>query len=145
MTTPSQTVGPYFTIGLPPRASNELVPTGPTLHGRLLDGQGEPIPDGLIEMWDASGHHWGRCGTDADGAFAFRVPVDAGSLEVLVFARGLLRHQWTRVYLSDAAEDDVLAAVDPARRGTLIARAARDGLHFDIRLQGDDATVFFEH
>ena len=61
-----------------------------------------------------------------------------------MFARGLLRHQWTRVYLSDSG-DEVLAALEPSDRETLVARRQGDGLRFDIRLQGDNATVFFAH
>jgi protocatechuate 3,4-dioxygenase, alpha subunit len=147
MTTPSQTVGPFYTIGLVDdgRVQNELAADGIELTGQLFDGQGTPIPDGLVEAWDPAGSRWGRSGTDADGRFSFRAPPDAAHLELYVFARGLLRHQWTRVYLADAPHDDVLAGVDPARRGTLTARPDDDGLHFDIRLQGDDATVFFAH
>ncbi len=147
MTTPSQTVGPYFTIGLVEdgRSQNELDPDGVLLEGTLFDGRGEPVPDGLVELWDAAGSRWGRCGTDSGGGFSFRLPPDARRLEVLVFARGLLRHQWTRVYLGEAAEDEVLAGIEPARRSTLIARREGSGLRFDIRLQGDDATVFFAH
>jgi protocatechuate 3,4-dioxygenase, alpha subunit len=147
MTTPSQTVGPFYTIGLvdDERPQNELAAEGIELAGRLFDGEGAPIPDGLIEAWDAAGGRWGRSGTDGDGRFSFLVPREAVYLELYVFARGLLRHQWTRVYLGDAADDDVLAGVDPARRGTLLARSEADGLRFDIRMQGNDATVFFAH
>jgi protocatechuate 3,4-dioxygenase, alpha subunit len=147
MTTPSQTVGPFYTIGLVDdgRPQNQLAAGGIELEGQLFDGDGAPIPDGLIEAWDAAGTRWGRSGTDGDGRFSFLVPRDAAHLELYVFARGLLRHQWTRVYLDDAADDDVLAGVDPARRGTLRARSEGDGLRFDIRMQGNDATVLFAH
>ena len=158
--TPSQTVGPYFTIGLTRRVENELVapadPGAVRLHGRLLDGDGEPLPDGLIEVWDRTGRRWGRTGTDADGGFAFTVAKpaaangDAPRLDVYVFARGLLRHQLTRIYFPDEADanaaDPVLAALPTDRRATLVAAADDDGgLRLDIRLQGDDQTVFFEH
>jgi len=73
------------------------------------------------------------------------VPADASHVEVYVFARGLLRHQWTRIYLDDPGDDPVLGSVDPSRRGTLIAQRESDGLRFDIHMQGDDATVFFVH
>ena len=63
-------------------------------------------------------------------------------VEAYVFARGLLRHQWTRIYLREA-EDEVLASLEPAERETLVARAQDGGLRFDIRMQGDRATVFF--
>ena len=63
-----------------------------------------------------------------------------------MFARGLLRHQWTRDLLStSSADDDVLAGLDAAQRATLTPRREGDGLRFDIHMQGDDATVFFAH
>jgi protocatechuate 3,4-dioxygenase, alpha subunit len=142
--TPSQTVGPFYSIGLARRDENVLDPDGAELVGTLFDGQGRPIGDGLVEMWDAAGGRWGRCGTMPAGEFSFRVPHDAGHLEVYVFARGLLRHQWTRVYL-DEAGDEVLAALSPDERSTLLAVHEDGRLRFDIRMQGDRATVFFAH
>jgi protocatechuate 3,4-dioxygenase alpha subunit len=134
--TPSQTVGPFFTIGLCRRPENELDSGGVELAGRLLDGQGQPIPDGMIELWEPVGRRWARCGTDGEGRFRFLVARDARRLEASVFARGLLRHQLTRVYLDDAvgAEDE-----------TLVAERDGDAFRFDIRMQGDRATLFFAH
>jgi protocatechuate 3,4-dioxygenase, alpha subunit len=144
-TTPSQTVGPYYAIGLTRKEQNVLDPDGIELNGTLYDGQGAPIPDGMIEVWDAAGKRWGRCGTnERKGGFAFRLPRDCDVLEVFVFARGMLRHERTRIYLREA-EDEVLAALDAADRETLIAKPDGDGLRFDIRMQGDAATVFFVH
>jgi protocatechuate 3,4-dioxygenase alpha subunit len=152
--TPSQTVGPYYAIGLCRRDDNELVNEGITLMGQLFDGRGEPIADGMVEAWDAPGRRWGRSGTDADGCFRFVVAkpeaaVGAPHLELYVFARGLLRHQLTRVYFPDEesanAEDPVLGGLDDGERATLIAAADGDGLRFDIRMQGERATVFFDH
>jgi len=157
--TPSQTVGPYFAIGLTRRVENELVAPGEPgaqhLHGRLLDGVDEPIPDGLIEVWDHAGRRWGRVGTDGGGGFAFTIakPPAVGSeaprLDVFVFARGLLRHQLTRVYFPDEAAaneaDPVLAALSADERATLVATADDGGFQHDIHLQGDRQTVFFEH
>ena len=63
MRTPSQTVGPFYAIGLCRRPDNELDSGGLELRGRLLDGRGEGVGDGLVELWDAAGRRWGRCGT----------------------------------------------------------------------------------
>ena len=130
--TPSQTVGPFYEIGLCRRPENELVPDGVLLVGRLLDGQDEPVSDGVIEVWDAEASRWGRCGTDADGRFSFVIATDTPHLEAYVFARGLLKHQLTRIHFS-------AANVDP----TLIAEQEDGAYRFDIRLQGERQTVFF--
>ena len=146
--TPSQTVGPFYTIGLCRRSENELVPRGDPgamhLIGQLLDGEGMPVGDGVIEVWDPPASRWGRCGTDADGRFSFTV-AKARHLEVYVFARGLLQHQLTRVYFPDAGDDAVLSSLDAAERETLVAEREDGALRFDIRLQGDRETVFFAH
>jgi protocatechuate 3,4-dioxygenase alpha subunit len=135
--TPSQTVGPYYEIGLCRRSENELVPPGEPgavrLTGQLLDGDEVPVSDGVIELWDAENRRWGRCGTDGDGRFSFVVG-RVHHLEVNVFARGLLKHQLTRIYFPDAAN-----GAPP----TLVAEQEDGGLRFDIRLQGERQTVFF--
>jgi len=142
--TPSQTVGPFYSIGLCRREDNELDPNGVELRGTLYDGKGEPVPDGMIELWDAASATWGRCGTAEEaGGFRFRVPHDAAVLEVLVFSRGMLQHERTRVYLR-AGDDEVWRALDDAQRARLLAQRDGDALVFDIRMQGEDATVFFE-
>lgn len=152
--TPSQTVGPFYSIGLCRVRDDELVAGGITLGGQLFDGAGEPIADGMIEAFDASTRRWGRSGTDRGGRFNFVVakPASAGGaphLDLFVFARGLLRHQLTRVYFPDEraanAVDPVLSALGPDDRATLVAQPDGDGLRFDIHLQGDRATVFFVH
>jgi protocatechuate 3,4-dioxygenase alpha subunit len=134
--TPSQTVGPFYTIGMCRRPDDELDPDGIELVGQLFDGLGDPVADGVIEVWDGASRRWGRSGTDGGGWFRFLVPRDATRLEAFVFARGLLRHQLTRIYLRDdpAAEDE-----------TLLAQHEGDRMRFDIRMQGERATVFFEH
>ena len=158
MTTPSQTVGPYFALGLLDRRANELVAEGIRITGRVLDGAGEPVPDAMVEIWQADndGRYrpdfgWGRAGCEGEGRFSFvtrkpgRVQGQAPHLSVLVFTRGLLKPVRTRMYFPDEeaanATDPVLSAVDDAR--TLIARSTEDGLEFDIHLQGEDETVFF--
>jgi len=133
--TPSQTVGPFFTIGLCRDRENEVVPGGSIrLVGRVLDGNGEPVVDGLIELWQREG--WGRCGTDADGRFEFvtEQPAD-GHAEVIVFARGLLRHLTTRCYFAEVG--------DP-KLAMLVAQPDGDALRSDIHLQGERETVFFD-
>jgi protocatechuate 3,4-dioxygenase, alpha subunit len=122
--TPSQTVGPFFSIGLCRHPENELVADGVRLVGRLLDGRDEPVIDGVIEIFDSVSRRWGRCGTDAEGRFSFVIAPDTTRVEAYVFARGLLKHQLTRIELSDAEQED-------------------GALRFDIRLQGARQTVFF--
>jgi protocatechuate 3,4-dioxygenase alpha subunit len=134
--TPSQTVGPFFAIGLVRRDQHCLVDDGVELTGTLLDGQGDPVVDGVIELLDGASGAWGRTGTDGAGRFSFRVPPEATRLEAYVFARGLLRHQLTRIYLDGGAD---------AEDETLVARRDGDGFRHDIRMQGDGATLFFEH
>src|SRR4029453_13141499 len=90
--TPSQTVGPFFAIGLCRESQNEVVPGGSVrIVGRVLDGQGDPVPDAVVELWQQAdgGTRWGRCGTDAEGRFDFVTerPQD-GVADVMVFARG---------------------------------------------------------
>jgi protocatechuate 3,4-dioxygenase alpha subunit len=156
--TPSQTVGPYFSLGLLEPPANELVPGGLTVTGRVLDGAGEPVPDAMVEIWqaDEDGRYrgdfgWGRSGCNEDGRYAFvtckpgRVEDQAPHLTMMVFARGLLKPVLTRMYFPDEEEanarDAVLSALDDA--STLVARPTGDGLEFDIRLQGEAETVFF--
>ena len=156
MITPSQTVGPYFTLGL--IDANELVADGLRITGRVLDGAGEPVPDAIVEIWqaDEAGRYrpdfgWGRSGCDAEGRYSFTtckpgcVDGQAPHLTMLVFARGLLKPVLTRMYFPDEEEanarDPVLSAVDDPT--TLVARSVADGLAFDVRLQGDGETVFF--
>jgi protocatechuate 3,4-dioxygenase alpha subunit len=163
--TPSQTVGPFFAFGLCAEAQAELVPAGTpgsvTIAGRVLDGAGDPVPDALVEIWqaDPDGRYrddfgWGRCGTDGAGRFAFttvkpgRAGPQAPHLVVQVFARGLLKPVLTRIYFPDEeranAEDPVLVAIAEEReRATLVARARDGELAFDVQLQGERQTVFF--
>ena len=162
--TPGQTVGPFFHIGLPYPGGPDLVPDqapdAVLLHGRVLDGAGEPVPDALLELWqagpdgripqapgslrrDGTFTGFGRTPTDGEGRYAFRtVRPAAPFFSITVFARGLLDRLLTRAYLPDHADDPFLAGLDPERRGTLIAVEDDAGLRFDVRLQGADETVF---
>lgn len=157
MKTPSQTVGPFYSIGLGRRRENELVPSGDpsaiALRGELLDGEGAPIRDGMIEVWQPVERRWGRCGTGPDGAFSFVIsqpaaPVgEAPHLDIHVFARGLLKHQRTRMYFPDEldanSDDPVFAALGEDDRARLVAEREDGGLRFDIHMQGARETIFF--
>jgi protocatechuate 3,4-dioxygenase alpha subunit len=159
--TPAQTVGPYFAIGLPWDDGPDVVADGDVwIRGRVLDGDREPIPDALIETWqaDPSGSYgsegfrgFGRCPTGEDGAWAIRtvkpgaVGDQAPHIAVAVFARGLLHRVVTRIYFPEDSHeaDPVLRGLNEAQRETLIAVRQDDGYRFDVRLQGPDETVFF--
>jgi protocatechuate 3,4-dioxygenase alpha subunit len=167
--TPSQTVGPFLAIGLPwadgPYAVAAGAPGAIRISGVVLDGAGDPIPDALVETWQAdppAGERFrgfARCPTDDDGRWHVvtlppgPVPAPDGAMQaphlaVSVFARGLLNRVVTRIYFADAvdanASDPVLRSVPSERRATLMAQRADDGYRFDIRLQGSGETVFFD-
>jgi protocatechuate 3,4-dioxygenase, alpha subunit len=168
--TPSQTVGPYFTLGLCTRPLADVVPpdseNAVRLGGRVVDGDGKPMNDAVVELWQAdpegnylSDFGWARCGTDETGSYAFttlkpgRVAGPNGELQaphltLLVFARGLLKPVLTRVYFPDEEqaneEDGVLAGLqDERERNSLVAQRSGEALTFDVRLQGEGQTVFF--
>lgn len=171
--TPSQTVGPFLSLGLPwsdgPDVAGEDAPDTIRIGGIVFDGAGEPVFDAVVETWqaDPAGHFdhpdsvpgtafrgFGRCPTDGDGHWEIRtlkpgaVDGQAPHVDVSVFARGLLDRVVTRIYFPDEADanaaDPVLAAVPASRRPTLVAvDDGRGDLRFDIRLQGDGETVFF--
>lgn len=146
--TPSQTAGPFLHIGL---LSERLGPLTVAmvpeivLRGRVFDGAGEPLRDALVELWDASTGQWLRSATEADdGLYRFELRRPAAAfVSLYVLARGINRGLHTRVYL-EAAPDDALLASLGDRAATLRASAEESGWRFDIRLQGDDETVFFE-
>jgi protocatechuate 3,4-dioxygenase alpha subunit len=155
--TPSQTVGPFFSFGLCVRPQSDVVAEGIELRGRVVDGAGEPVPDAMVEIWqaDPEGRYrgdfgWARCGTDARGEYRFTI-VKPGAVEgqaphlsMQVFARGLLKQVFTRVYFPGDEPDELLRSVEEGRRHTLVARDDGDGLRFDVHLQGDGETVFFD-
>jgi len=97
--TPSQTVGPFFTLGL----RYHPCPEGPLeLEGRVLDGAGIGVPDAMVEIWSPE-TGWGRCGTDEEGRYAFTLG-ETTHVDMQVFARGLLKQVWTRVELEPGTE-----------------------------------------
>ncbi|GAB2533785.1 protocatechuate 3,4-dioxygenase subunit alpha [Spirosoma aerophilum] len=168
--TPSQTVGPYFAYGLTPEQygydfksliENQLVnPLDQadtiTISGNVFDGQGVIIPDAMIEIWDAQNKRFGRMGTgtDVQNRFVFHAlkPESADGqaphLSVIVFMRGQPIHSYTRLYFPDEAAanetDPVLTLVPAERRQTLIAQKTTTGYLFNIYMQGEQETVFFE-
>jgi len=177
----SQTVGPFFRIGLIYGQSQNVLINEQTsgeritLTGVVSDGDGQPIPDAMIEIWqpDAKGifdhpldplhmqadphfRGFGRAENRSAGKFEFTTIKPGGRdgqapyINVHVFARGMLIHAMTRIYFSDEPGNDsdpVLNAVESDRRHTLIATLEQsDGppvYRFDIRMQGEDETVFF--
>jgi protocatechuate 3,4-dioxygenase alpha subunit len=173
----SQTVGPFFTIGLKHLIdrTGELDYAGADvieIRGRVLDRDGSPVPDAMLEFWNAgdtggdamvgSREHgipdgFRRVTTNLEGSFAVRIakPVSttgevgeqAPHLMVLVFARGLQRHLISRVYLEGERgneHDPVLLGVPAERRSTLIAKVyGTESYLWDVILQGDNETVFF--
>ncbi len=179
--TPWQTVGPYLSIGMTWLNTGDLAGESASgeriaIEGTFVDGDGQPITDGLIELWQADAHGryahpedaralppeagfrgFGRVPTDAQGRFRFRtikpgrVPAGGGlqapHVNVSVFARGILKRLVTRIYFGDEpsnADDPLLAQVPAERRSTLIALRERDAYRFDIVLQGERETVFFD-
>jgi protocatechuate 3,4-dioxygenase alpha subunit len=145
VTTSSQTVGPYLRIGFQPLVIDAIAPAGTpgeriSVRGRMADGDGEPISDGVLEIWqaDAQGRYahpehgqkaiaanafrgFGRILTDRNGAFRFTTikpgPVagadgtqQAPHLVVTIFMRGMLTHLFTRMYFPG----EPLNATDPA-------------------------------
>lgn len=172
--TPGQTVGPFYGYALPFPDGGRLVPAGHPdavrLHGRVLDGQGNPVPDALLEIWQADGagrvvqetgsmHRdgwtftgWGRTPTDDTGRYTFTT-VTPGAVDgrapfiaMTVLARGLLNRLFTRVYLPVdlglLATDPFLAGLPEDRRRTMVATADEHGYVFDVVLQGEGETVF---
>lgn len=183
--TPSQTVGPFFSIGLDwlnenqiakPEVSGQRI----TITGRVLDGDSQPVPDAVLEIWQADSHGkyahsedaqekplqasfrgFARFPTNDAGEFRFTtikpggVPGPSGApqaphLLLSLFMRGLLKRLVTRIYFPNEpanSKDFVLNRVEPARRGTLIARKSLQDpaiLEWNIVLQGPKETVFFD-
>ena len=146
--TPSQTLGPFYHFALTTDASLGCA-ARPECEGerirlriRLLDADGAPVQDGMIELWQPEILGFGRLATDADGACTFET-IRTAFVNVIVFARGLLNHLYTRIYF-EPGEDPILALVPDDRRSTLLARCEPDCWTFDIRLQGENETVFFD-
>jgi protocatechuate 3,4-dioxygenase alpha subunit len=185
--TSSATVGPFFApcllredavrnnLILPETAGEHI-----RIEGRVIDGEGAPVMDALVEIWQANPdgiyNHpadpafsgvdtafsgFGRSGIGNDGKYRFNtlkpgpVPFNNARMQaphicVTIFSRGLLNHLMTRLYFEDEpsnADDPILQSVPANRRATLVARrqASEDSkvYHFDIILQGQGETAFF--
>lgn len=176
--TAGQTVGPFYGFSLPYENGDQLVPPyhpdAVVLHGVVLDGHGEGIPDALVEIWQADGSGnisskpgslsrdgrtftgFGRVETDATGHYQFSTVLpgairegSAPFIAVVVFARGLLDKLHTRLYLPENEEanasDPLLSSLSADERATLVAVRDEDGsLRHDICLQGERETVFLD-
>ena len=181
----SQTVGPFFEIGFKDLYQTDLTVPGVsgaiiTIQGRILDSDRLPVPDAVIEIWQANSFGkyahpedeqekpldpgfsgFGRCPTDAKGAFVFRtvkpgpVPssrevLQAPHINVSIFMRGLLDRLVTRIYFfgdERNSADEVLKLIEPVRRSTLLARPAvseANSYVWNVILQGPDETVFLD-
>lgn len=185
--TPSQTVGPYYSMRLAAEGENVLpLPDGAeriVIVGKVFDGDGNHVEDALIETWQANpagaynhpdDHRelgqsreftgFARAQTDFEtGVYRVetvkpgRVPDPEGEMQaphvtMIIQARGMLNPLFTRLYFSDEPEanqdDIVLRSVPSDRRETLIA-SLEEGLDpptyvFDVTLQGESETVFFD-
>src|SRR5262245_49362805 len=185
--TPSQTVGPFYAIGLTREPMNVMATEATQgqrirIEGQVFDGDGAAIPDVMVEIWQANSYGrynhpddkqekpldvafsgWGRSGTDKNCFYSFEtikpgpVPglgdqVQAPHLNVVIFARGMLVHAYTRLYFADESansSDPVLSSIkSKKRRQTLIATPGMENdktvYRFDIRLQGENETIFFD-
>ena len=172
--TSSQTIGPFWHLIEHPEwadltrfgaAGHEV-----TLTGTIIDGDGNPVTDAGIELWQAdppADEHFpafGRSRTDDTGRFLFKtlrpgpVPGRGNTLQaphfgITILARGLLKGVITRAYFAGEPlneTDPLLSSIeDPGRRATLIAKPEGvDGWRIDIRLQrgplGETETVFLD-
>ena len=168
--TASQTIGPYWHL-IEDVTWADLTRFGAkgnriVLTGTVTDGAGTPVTDAAIEIWQTSPAAsdifpaFGRCRTDGTGSFRFTTlkpgPVagpgnapQAPHVAISIFARGLLKALMTRLYFQDEPlneTDPVLSMIeDAARRRTLIAqKVSAAAWHLDIRLQGENETVFMD-
>ena len=162
--TGEMTLGPFF-----PRefgrgnddlvAANGIASAGISIEGRIVQADGAPLDNVIVEIWQASpaGRYddpaffgWGRAATDARGVYRFRTVMPgapagrAPHVNFLILYSGLMRHLQTVMFFGEG-HDPVLDAVSPASlRQRLVARKEKDAYRFDIRLRGGDETPFFD-
>ena len=167
--TASQTIGPYWHL-LEDPAWSDLTRFGAEgerieISGTVRDGDGALVTDACVELWQPDPPAsevftgFGRCAADAEGRYRFTTikpgpmrglgnATQAPHVAITLLARGLLHHIVTRAYFEGDKlneTDPVLAVVAPERRNTLMAKAIRpESWVFDIMLQGENETVFFE-
>ena len=155
---PTQTIGPFFHEGLrwSAHAAPRIGAATITIAGQVTDGADNAVTDSLLEVWvpqavatDAQSQvpGWRRVYTEDAGRFAFSVPLPVAgepAAWVTFFARGLLQHLFTAVYLTGDGKSATLQAIPPGRRSTLIATQHVDNYQWDIALQGAHETVFLE-
>lgn len=161
---PSQTIGPFsheaWRWACAATEGVESAADTITISGFLRDGDGNPINDGMIEAWspasaEAERTHalpgFRRVASGEDGGFSLtlsRVAAGEPAALVTVFARGLVLHQFTAVFLEDDQgldQSDILRQVSAERRATLIARKTGAAYAWDINMQGAQETVFFDY
>jgi protocatechuate 3,4-dioxygenase, alpha subunit len=173
--TASQTIGPYWHLIENPDWADLTRFGAPgeriALLGTITDGDGMPVSDACVEIWQASPpadgtwDGFGRTATDAQGRYRFitlkpgPIPAASGTnqmqaphIAITIFARGLLRGLNTRAYFDGEAlnaRDPLLETLPPRRRATLLAAplGAQEGMpawQLDIRLQGGEETVFLD-
>lgn len=140
------------------------------VKGQVIDGNDTPIHDALVEIWqaDPNGNYdtnpngkffgFGRMGTGSGDFVGFNfktykpgktAPNSAPHINITVFARGMLNHLFSRIYFSDEEEENkkdlLLNEIDTSLRSRLIAEKENENEYrFDIYLQGDKETVFFD-
>lgn len=195
--TPSQTVGPFYAYGLTPKGRAKWDPNGHyswketvgdnlitpdvvgdriRIEGAIYDGDGKPINDAMLEIWQADGQGryssepgsrrlpnmsfkgHGRSACDNNGVFSFDTvkpgqvagpngKMQAPHIVVAIFGRGMLRQVYTRLYFDGEAAnatDPILALVPAERRDTLMAKKQGNVWRWDVHMQGDRETVFFD-
>jgi protocatechuate 3,4-dioxygenase alpha subunit len=164
--TTSQTIGPFSHEAWQWAADLTALHGGAgliTISGTIYDGDGVPVDDAQIEAWQpeaaaVEAQHavpgLRRLPSDAQGGFSLHLSVCPHApgtplAYVTVFARGLVKHQFTAVFLADdagLAASALLGQVPAARRATLVAAKTGEGRYrWDIHLQGTQETVFFDY
>ncbi|MYM81829.1 protocatechuate 3,4-dioxygenase [Duganella sp. FT50W] len=168
--TTSQTIGPFsheaWQWAADASAAGTLQTSAPTItiSGTIYDGDGTPINDAQIEAWQPAAASaeaaqalpgFRRVPSGEKGEFSLRLSQPAAPTSgepatfITVFARGLVKHQFTAVFLEDdsgLAQSAILAQVPEQRRPTLIARKTAAGVyHWDIWMQTDKETAFFDY